>query len=210
MRTLSQILIDANAFLDLEASLPTGDELTLRSNYADQAVWDAAATGQLKEFKMIFEQSVSEATLATLSLPGYFKEFQTQPRIYNNGVWEEYPEIKPEAKYSKGADEHYSYVLGTPQGYNLILNRPIDGLFSSVVQRYPSGLPTLTSVCELPDPTYVTSTIESYVLQSRGDDRFPFVNSTAQNKLANMMGAQMKTPGGGVNSTPRIQKNPLG
>ena len=46
MKTLSDILIEANATLDLDASSPTGTELTTRANYADQAVWDAAATGQ--------------------------------------------------------------------------------------------------------------------------------------------------------------------
>ena len=38
MKTLSQILADSAAYLDLDPSLPTGTELTVRINYAQQAV----------------------------------------------------------------------------------------------------------------------------------------------------------------------------
>lgn len=53
-KTLSEILTDVNAFVDLTAELPTGDELTTRVDYANQAVWDASATAQLHEFDGVY------------------------------------------------------------------------------------------------------------------------------------------------------------
>ena len=208
MKTLREILIHANSLLDLEAALPTGTELNLRSSFADRAVWDAAATGQLKEFKRLYETSITTPTLATLPLPTDFREFQDVPKIYSGGSWNDYEEIKPEDKYSRSEGERYCYVLGTPGNYNLILNSPLVGTFSTVYQRFPSGLLTLSDRCELPDPMYVVTKVESYVLQGRGDDRFPFINSQAEQRLLNMMGRGMKNPGGGVNTTP-TPYNPL-
>jgi len=208
MKTLRQILISANAFLDLEATLPTGTELALRVNFADRSVWDAAATGQLKEFKKIYETSVSRSSLASISLPSDWRENQETPRIQNGGTWHEYEEIAPEDKYDKDVSDKFCYVLGTPGDYTLVLNQPLAGTFSSVYQRFPSGLATLADKCELPDPNYVTTKVEAYVLQGRGDERFPFVNSQAEQQLLNMMGREMKKPGGGKNRTP-VPDNPL-
>jgi hypothetical protein len=78
MRTLSQILVDANAFLDLDAAVPTSSELTSRVNYANQAVWDAAGVGQLKEFHTIHE--VNPGSSSRVSLPNNFREFMASPK----------------------------------------------------------------------------------------------------------------------------------
>lgn len=208
-RTLSQILIDANSVLDLEAAVPTGDELSTRTNYADQAVWDASATGQLSEFKR--EYLTTASTLATISLPSNFREIQENPRIYLSGGWEEWPVIEVEQKYEKSSSERYCYVMGNPsEGYNLVFNNiePSDQL-SIIYQRYPSGLLTLSDKCELSDPQYVVKKIESYVLYSRSDDRFPIAEQKAEQQLANMVGREMKGTTGGARSTKMTFKNPL-
>jgi hypothetical protein len=207
-KTLQQILIDANAMLDLDAAMPTGAELTLRTNFADRAVWDAAATSQLKEFKRLYETAVTSSDV-TLPLPSNFRELQDRPRIQSGDSWYEYEEIKPEDKYKKKTAERYSYILGEPGSYNLILNNAVDGTFSVVYQRFPAGFATLTSICELPDPNYVSTKIEALVLQGRGDDRFPVINAQAEQKLLNMVGRNMKNPGGGRNTTP-VPYNPMG
>lgn len=208
-RTLSQILIDANSVLDLEAAVPTGDELSTRTNYADQAVWDASATGQLSEFKR--EYLTTASTLATISLPSNFREIQENPRIYLSGGWEEWPVIEVEQKYEKSSSERYCYVMGNPsEGYNLVFNNiePSDQL-SIIYQRYPSGLLTLSDKCELSDPQFVVRKIESYVLYSRSDDRFPIAEQKAEQQLANMVGREMKGTTGGARSTKMTFKNPL-
>lgn len=209
MRTLSQILTDVNSVLDLEATLPIGDELTLRVNYANQAVQDAASQIQLSEFKGEYLGNVS--TAVTVPLPSNFRELQNDPHLLISNVWEPWPEIQPEEKYNKDASERYCYVLGNPSsGYNLIFNNPeANATLSVVYQRYPSGMATLTDVCELPDPTFVNRKIESYVLYSRGDDKFQIADSRAQTQLLNMSGREMKGSGGQGRDTKARFNNPL-
>lgn len=207
-QTLLEILISANSVLDLNAAEPSGTEELTRSNYANQAVWDASATGQLAEFKSELLQATS--TLATIALPTGFREFQANPRILYNGGWVEYVTIKPEQKYDYDTQDYYCYVLGNPsEGYNVIMPNVVLGTLSIIYQRYPSGLLTLTDQCELSDPTYVTRKIESYVLYSRSDDRFPVAEQRAQQSLANLMGREMKGPAGLGRTTPTNFKNPL-
>lgn len=212
MATLSQILIDANSTLDLEASQPTGDELTLRKNYANQAVEDAAASGQLNEFKGEHTETLAASGLVTVSLPTNFRELMQDPMVQGStGSWQPLKEIEVQEKYDYNSSDKYSYVLGNPQGgYYLMVNGVTAGDSLSVIyQRYPSGMPTLTSVCELSDPTYVTRKIESYVLYSRGDERFPIAESRAQQQLQNLMGREMKSSGGQGRSTKMTFNNPL-
>ena len=209
MKTLSDILVDVNSTLDLEAASPTGDELTTRANYANQAVWDASAIAQLSEFKL--EYLVGISSNLTVALPSNFRELQEEPRLWSGGVWNEYPTIEPEEKYDKPSGEYFSYVLGNPAaGYNLILNSPIASAALSVIyQRFPSGLLTLTDVCELSDPQYVSRKVESYVLYSRADERFQVAESRAQTQLLNMVGREMKTSSGQGKSTKMSFNNPL-
>ena len=209
-QTLSEILTDANATLDLEAALPSGDELTLRQNYANQALEDATGVAQFSEFDVVYETNV--ATLATIPLPSNFRELKTNPRLLDStGEWQEYGEILPHDKYNYLPADRYCFVLGNPsEGYYLYINNVISGATLSVVyQRYPSGMATLTDVCELSDSTYVTRKIESYVLYSRGDERLSIAEARAEQRLQNMVGRDMKTPGGGARRTPSGFKNPL-
>lgn len=209
MKTLSQILQDVNSVVDLEADEPTGDELTLRTNYANQAVWDASASIQLSEFKD--EYLVGISTNVTVSLPTNFRELQEDPRLLISSVWEPWPEVEVEERYEKTTSERYSYILGNPSsGYYLILNDPEPNCTLSIIyQRYPSGMATLTDVCELSDPTFVSRKIESYVLYARGDDKFQIAESRAQISLQNMAGREMKGSGGQSRDTPMKFVHPL-
>lgn len=209
MRTLREILVDVNAVVDLSAQQPSGTELLTRSNYANQAVLDASATGQLSEFKNEYLTGLS--TLATVSLPQNFRELQEWPRVLTNNRWQEYRPIPVEAKYEQDPNSYFCYVLGNPsEGYNLVLNNLIPFATLSVIhQRYPSGMLTLTDICELPDPQYVVRKIESYVLYSRSDDRFNIAEGRAQQSLSNMMGREMKSETGQPRQTPATFRNPL-
>lgn len=208
MATLDNILQDSSATLDLSADLPTGDELTLRTNYANQAVEDAAATNQLPEFKMEFTPYIT--SIITLPLPSGFREFQENPKQVVSGGWVEFEEIEHEEKH--GNSDYWCYVMGNPSdGYNAMFNGMVTGATLSIIyQRYPSGMATTTDVCELSDPTYVTRKIESYVLYSRGDDRFQVAESRANIALANMVGRKSKSSGGQGRDTRMKFTNPLG
>ena len=210
MATLQRILQDSSAVLDLSSALPTGDELTLRSNYANQALEDAAATGQFPEFKREYQIEVTNNLLVTL--PSGFREFHNNPMGLNSsGGWVEYPEIKMEEKY--GNNDEYCYVTGNPrEGYLAHFNLLQTGMSLSIIyQSYPAGMQSLTDICELSDPTYVTRKVESYVLYSRGDDRFPTAEGRANTILLNLVGRKMKGAGGqGQTTTKSGFVNPLG
>lgn len=207
MATLNDILLDSASTLDLVAELPTGDELTLRINYANQAVEDAASFVQLPEFKM--EYSLYVTSILTVPLPSGFREFQENPKQLCSGGWVEFPEIEIEDK--AGNSDYWCYVSGNKaEGHYATFNGLSTGATLSIIyQRYPSGMATLTDVCELSDSTFVTRKIESYVLYSRGDDRFQTAEYRANTALINMAGRRSKSSGGLGRTTGRSFVNPL-
>lgn len=190
-QTLSDILIQVNSYTDLEAILPTGTDLTTRTNYANQAVRDACS---LFNFPQMSTQYDVYATGATVTMPTDFRELEGFPKFMYGGVKTDIPVYKPDFTNS---EPFSSYVLGNPAvGYSLILSGISGATISVGYQRYPTGFTTLTSVCELPDPEYVKQKVISYVLQSRNDDRFMVADSDAQNRLANMVGRESYIHGG--------------
>ena len=208
--TLNDILLDSSAVLDLSGSLPTNDELTLRKNYANQAVEDAAATGQLPEFRVEYSLYTTGGRQVPL---GGFRELECNPRALSSTGWREFNEVElvnREDAVSDGND--FCWITGNPQaGYycNFSTNLAANMSLSVIYQRYPSGMPSLTSICELSDPTYVTRKIESYVLYSRGDDRFQTAEARANAVLLNMTGRKMKGTGGQYRTTQAGFNNPL-
>lgn len=186
-KTLDQILIDSSAVIDLSATRPDGDDLSVRSNYADQAVWDAAAVTKLPEFRREYVAAMSSGL--TLPLPSNFKEIEEDPKAWDGTGWIDYEVISMADKYTKSPAERFCYVSGDPaEGFNLILNNPQVGLTLSVIyQKFPNGFTTLTDKCEISDPQYVVRKIESYVLFSRNDDRFQTAEQRSQISLSNII-----------------------
>jgi len=208
-KTLQQILIDINSNLDLDAALPTGTELETRSNYANQAIWEASSRGQLREFKR--EYLTNTASLVTISLPSDFRELHQDPKIKVGGNWEEWRVIEAEHKYEMSDADRYCYILGdAAQGYNLIFNAIVpDADLSIMYQKTPTGMPSLGAMCELPDPQYVIRSVEAMVLYGRSDDRFLVAEQRAEQSLANMIGRGMKASDGRARRTHATFRNPL-
>lgn len=200
MRTLQQILIDATAYLDLTAELPTGDDLTVRVNYSQQAVRE---WGDAYRWKELSTPYTAVATLGTISLPTNFKEFEGKPKDLLGNY---YPEIRPADRVYQESSDKYCYVQGNQSsGFTTTFNA-LGSLatLSLTYQRQPSNMATLTDICEVPDDLFVVQKVISLVLQSRSDERFPLVDADAQRRLANMIGRNMVTVPGGENRTRRI------
>lgn len=205
MATLSEILTAVNSYVDLEAAEPTGSELTLRTNYANQAVREWASAYQWPELTQVY---TTFASGATISLPSTFREFLSAPRDINQNV---YIQIAPEERQKRDVSEMYMYLTGNAMsGFTATFNQFTGGTLSMTFQRYASGFATLTDICEVPDPEYVKMKVASYILQSRSDDRFPTVEATANTMLRNMIGRRMRPLGGGVNTTPRRETYVMG
>lgn len=199
-RTLSQILVDSTAYLDLTAELPTGEDLDVRINYAQQAVRE---WGDAYRWKELSTPYTAYATLATISLPTNFKEFEGIPKDLSGNF---YPEIRPSDRVEKDSSEKYCYVEGNEsQGYTVTFNGLASlATLSLTYQRHPSNMATLTDICEVPDDLFVVQKVISLVLQSRSDERFPNVEADSQRRLSNMIGRNMITNPGGQNTTRRV------
>lgn len=200
MRTLEQILINSNSYLDLEAALPSGDDLTVRVDYAQQAVREWANAYRWKELST---PVTLVATLTTVSLPTNFKELEGKPKdVYGNF----YPEINPSDRVYQSLSDRFSYVEGNQsRGYVLTINGFASlATLSITYQRQPSNMATLSDICEVPDDQFVVQKVISQVLQSRSDERFPQVEANAQRLLSNMIGRNMITAPGGENKVRRI------
>lgn len=204
MKTVSQILQDSAAYLDLDPAVPTGTELSVRLNYIKQALNEWAAAYNWKQLNQVY--SPSATTMASLPLPSNFRNLIGAPRnMTGDSTWEEYPEILPQERYLKDADEKYCYILGDPAaGYVAVFNNLASNASISIdYQRYPSNVATLTDSVEADDGEYIKTKVISYVLQSRSDDRFPIVEADASRMLRNMIGrANNRTPGG-TGQTPK-------
>lgn len=199
MRTLNQILIDSNSYLDLAAELPTGDDLDVRVAYSQQAVREWADYGRWKELNTPL---TTVATNTTLSLPTNFKELEAKPKDTNGNF---YQEIKPANRVFRDTSDKYSYIGGNEaQGFTMTFNGLASlATLSLTYQRSPSNMATLSDVCEVPDDMFVVQKVISLVLQSRSDERFPTVEADANRRLVNMYGRNMVTTPGGNNSTRR-------
>lgn len=194
MKTLQQILIESAATLDLTAELPSGTELTTRTSFANQAISEASDKGILPEFK---EPVTTYATAATISLGSNFREFLDTPREYlGANSYREYPLITPEEAKDYRSTDRYCYVTGNPQsGYVAYFNYlTLNATLSFTKYRYPSGMATLSSICELSDPQYVVLKVNSLVLKARGDERFPILESEAEARLRNMYARAQRRP----------------
>lgn len=192
MKTLSEILIDVNSELDLTAELPTDDDLAVRWNFAHQAIDEWASSYQWRQLN---QTSAIFVTNASLSLATNFRELTAVPRIGTT----EYPAIMQGEALTMNSGDYYTYVMGGVGNYSLAINPvPQDGATLSFTwQRYPSYMATLTSICEVPDASYVKLKIIAKVLRSRLDERFPTVDAEASRVLNNMIGREMpRSPGG--------------
>jgi hypothetical protein len=158
------------------------------------AIYNIDLDQSISEFKN--EYSLYVTSILTIPLPSNFREFNENPKQLCSGGWVEFSEIELEEKH--GNSEYWFYVTGNKaEGHYATFNGlTTGGTLSLIYQRYPSGMATLSDVCELPDHTYITRKIESYVLYSRGDDRFQIAESRANNTLINMLGREAKGSAG--------------
>lgn len=208
MKTLSQILVETSSYLDLTAALPTGDDLAVRINYAQQAMDEWAAAYNWRQLNQSYQVL---ATMASISLPTNFRRFIGPPQaLRSDGGWDAFEEILPEERYSKDSSDNYCYIQGSPaSGYTAVFNAlSVNASLSIDYQRYPSNMITFSDLCEADDGEYVKQKVISYVLQSRSDDRFPLVDADANRMLQNMIGREMnRRPGGSLSTTKRGSAN---
>jgi hypothetical protein len=203
MATLNDLLLDSASYLDLDASLPTGTELTTRIRFNTMAVNEWSGAAKWRQLKT--EVTPSLASFASIGIAN-FQYLNGAPMEWlSDGVYQEYPEIRPEDKFSKGLSDKYSYVTGSEgTGFSLHINGiNVNATLTIPYVRGASAMATLTDNCEVPNPEFVTSRIISYVLQARNDERFPIVMAEGNRILRNMITSEQIALPGGQNTTPK-------
>lgn len=203
MSTLNDILLDSSSYLDLDAVAPSGTELTTRIRFGNMAVNEWSQATKWRQLKV--EATPSLASFASIGIAN-FKELNGAPMEYlSDGIYQEYPEIRPEDRFAQPVSEKYSYISGNAgDGISLHVNGiNVNATLTISYIRGASTMATLTDVCEVPDPQFVTNRIISYVLQARNDERFPIVLAEGNKSLRNMIGNEMIALPGGSNSTPK-------
>ena len=199
--TLNDILLDSASFLDLDATIPTGTEYTTRVRFANMAIREWAKAYTFRQLKIDYQPSL--ASFASLALPNY-QQLNGPPMEFKSfGTYESYPEVQPEERFAKDSTDKYSYITGNDSsGVALHVNGiSVNATLSIPYIRGPSTMATLTDVCEVQDPSFVTNRVISYVLQSRNDERFPIVTAEGNKVLRNMIETEMITRPGGSNFT---------
>lgn len=200
---LNDILADSSSYLDLDNALPTGTELTTRVRFANMAVNEWGEANKWRQLKTEFIPTLS--SFASLALTNY-KQLTGPPQEWTTGsTYQSYPEITPEDRFVKTSSDDYCYVLGNDnEGWSLHVNGiEVGATLSIQYLRGPSTMATLTDVCEVPDPQFVTNRVISYVLQARNDERFPIVIGNGDRLLRNMVGQEMIQVPGGNNTIPK-------
>ena len=201
--TLNDILLDSASYLDLDASIPTGTELTTRVRFANMALDEWAASSKWRQLKI--EYSPSLASFSSIGLPN-FQYLNGAPMEWlSDGVYQEYPETPSENRFYLAQDAHYCYVMGSEgTGFSLHLNGiEVNSTLTIPYIRGVSAMATLTDICEVPDPSFVTQRVIGYVLQARNDERFPIVMAEGNRILRNMITSEQVRLPGGTNTTPK-------
>lgn len=203
MATLQDILIDSYAYTDLLAEVPASSELSLRTLFAKRAVDEWSQAYKWRQLKTEYIPSLG--TFASLSITNFTQLDGPPMEFLYSGTYEQYPEIQPADRFSKDTDEKYCYITGSDgTGFSIHVNGiGVNATLSIQYVRGASTMATLTDVCEVPDPQFVTNRVISYVLQARNDDRFPVVLAEGNRLLKNMISQEMIRLPGGTNSTPK-------
>ena len=201
--TLNDVLLDSSSYLDLDAALPTGTELTTRVRFANMALDEWAVASKWRQLKI--ESTPSLASFASIGITN-FQYLNGPPMEWlSDGIYQEYPETQPENRFNLDTNDHYSYVTGNEgTGIALHINGiNVNATLTISYVRGASAMATLTDICEVPDPSFVTQRVISYVLQARNDERFPIVMAEGNRILRNMITSEQIRLPGGTNSTPK-------
>lgn len=204
MSTLNDIFLDSSSYLDIDATAPTGTELSTRLRFVNMAVKEWENAYRWRQLKVDYSPSL--ASFASIGLPN-FKALDGPPvEFIGSSTYYEYPEIPLSERFAKESTDRYSWVTGNDaDGWSLHLNYiDVNATLSNIpYYRHASGMSTLTDICEVPDAQFVTGRVISYVLQSRNDERFPVVLADGNRLLRNMVAVEMVRTPGGDNRTPK-------
>ena len=190
--TLETILQRIGAYVDQDSTTPTGTDLTVRMSYVNQAYDEWANSYEWRSLKRSYGLMASEA-LSTISLPSDFSRLESPLMNWGDDgriIPEEYELVEMADRRSYTTSDKYCYIEGNAaSGYFMRLTKPIEA-GSSVIFDYTIKPVELGSVGQTPlidDPQFLVQRGIAYVLEARGDSRFPQAKADAEKLLGRMV-----------------------
>lgn len=193
--TLEQILQRIGSYVDQDSSTPTGTDLTVRISYVNRALDEWAITYDWLALKQTFSFMPTMVSQTSVGLPSNFKKMESP--LYDYGIGDatrvrpfEYPEIREADRFRRDINDQYFYIMGDRRrGFNLIVPKGMSSGASMLadISVFPSSLATLTHISPMNDPDYLVYRGVAYVLEARGDARFPQAKIDAEKSLARMV-----------------------
>lgn len=188
--TLEEILQRIGSYVDQDASTPSDSDLAIRQNFVNFAYEEWAVAYDWEELKEDYNFTISNASQVSLSLPTNFMKFQQPIVLHNSGVNYEYKQIDGRDLPKYNETDYVYYVEGNRQaGYTAIVPMGFasGASVTTRIQVFPSSLATLTHIPAMNNPNYLVQRGIAFVLEGRGDSRFPVAKADADRILANMI-----------------------
>lgn len=189
-KTKSDILTTVSANVNGTATVPSGDELTLWSQYLEDANQEWAGAFDfsvlIRPLKLTMLQSGT-----SIALPGDFKEKFAGFVTIEDTLWEEFSKQDS----TRGSGDFITWGGNQAEGYYLNTSRAlystsgVTGLYHS----RPTSLPTLTSVSPIPAPEFLEDRVSEKALRQRGQPEYVDFQDKADLLLQRMVGAEVST-----------------
>ena len=186
--TLNQVLQDIGAILNQDTTLPTGTDLTMQINLANQAILEWGEAYEWKQLRVVnFAPSIS-ASMTSVGLPTNYEKLMSVPRDITNS--NAYEEIRPEMRFNRDASGYYCFTGGDDSAGHYINFNPALASGASIVFDYqstPSCLATLQDTLVCPSKNFVVQRVLAKIYESRSDPRFPQFMSEANNAMTQLI-----------------------
>lgn len=203
--TLEEILQRIGSYVDQDSATPTDTDLTIRTKAVNTAYEDWALSYDWDELRGTYTTVSTSESMISVALPTDF--VKTQSPLYENTTDltqpRTYTQIRPNDFEMYAPLEDIFYVEGDREsGFTAIVPK---GLVSGATiqlkyQKMPTSLASLGQIPVLSNPNYLVQRGIAFVLESRGDTRFPTAKADAERILSTMLEHQnVITSGGGEN-----------
>lgn len=201
--TLEEILQRIGSYVDQDASTPSDSDLAIRKNFVNMAYEEWATSYDWDELKINYAFTVSNASQVSLALPTSFMKFQSPLVLHDTNTDYEFTQIDSRDLSKYSATDYVFYIQGNKQsGYAAMVPQGFasGASVTTRLQVFPSSLATLTHIPAISNPQYLVQRGIAYVLEGRGDSRFPTAKADADRILANSIEQQNAIrSGAGIN-----------
>jgi len=204
MATLSNVLQDISSIVNQDPALPTGTDLSMQVNLANQALNEWGEAYQWAQLRVVgFAPSILLSTTST-ALPSNFEKLMSRPfDVTNNTI--NYEEIRPENRFTKDINERYCYTGGDDAvGHYIVFNPPLasGASINFDFQSVPSSMVTLQDVLVCPSKNFIVHRVIGKIYESRSDPRFQTFKSYADGAMVQLIQEEATVSGAMTNQVP--------